>query len=126
MLFALLPRDMAFSINLSVIMPQVRISFMSTSFEHHDSALLPTSNITPFLTYGSGQGNTSGNTANILPLSSKKAGSKNIRESRLTVCTHVDHDNVMNTVPIYLIVKCYCSQSSQADFLPFSNFHLPK
>lgn len=105
-------------------MPQVRISFMSAGFQYHNSTLLPTSNITPFLTHSLSQGNTSGNIANILALSSKKARSKNIKESRLTVYTCIYHDSFMNTIPINLIVKNYRSQCSQAEFLPFSTFHL--
>lgn len=72
---------------LSVLMPQIKISYMPTSFQHHNS-VLPHSLLNMWL----GQGNTSGNITNILTLSSKKAGSKNIKELRLTVFTHIYHN----------------------------------
>lgn len=78
---------------LSIMMPQLKISYMSISFQKHNSFLPPTSNITLFFTYSLCQGNSSGNIVNILPLSSKKARSKNIKEFKLTVWIHIYFGN---------------------------------
>lgn len=73
---------------LSVLMPQIKISYICLLV----FSIIILSCLTPFLTCGLGQGNTSGNITNILTLSSKKAGSKNIKELRLTVFTHIYHN----------------------------------